>query len=51
MDIFGDLPTWAVLLLGIFCAAILMMLNLGWRSKPSLDFRHFSTSLTSWRWH
>ena len=35
MDIFGDLPTWAVLLLGIFCAAILMMLNLGWRSQPS----------------
>ena len=30
MDTFGDLPTWVVLLLGILCAAILMMLNLGW---------------------
>ena len=29
-EVFGDLPTWAVLLLGVLAAAILIVLNLGW---------------------
>ena len=30
MNILGDLPAWALLLLGMLAAAILLMLNLGW---------------------
>ena len=30
MNIFGDLPPWAILLLAVLAAAILIMLNLGW---------------------
>jgi hypothetical protein len=30
MSLFGDLPTWAVLLLCVLAAAVVIVLNLGW---------------------
>lgn len=30
MDIFGNLPTWAVLLISFLAAAVLVLLNIGW---------------------
>jgi hypothetical protein len=39
MIIFGDLPTWAVVLLCLLVAAILVLQNLGWLlwAKAMLD--------------
>ena len=30
MEIFGNLPTWAIVLLALLLAAVLMIENLGW---------------------
>ena len=39
MTLFGDLPAWAVVLLALLAAAILVMLNVGWllSAKALLD--------------
>ena len=39
MNVIPDLPTWAVVLLGLLAAAILVALNIGWllSAKALLD--------------
>ena len=50
MNVLGDLPTWAIVLLALLAAALLVALNIGWllsakamldaqRNKRSADFR------------
>jgi hypothetical protein len=41
MEIFGDLPAWAVLVLALLAAAILIALNVGWllAARAMLDGR------------
>ena len=39
MNVFGDLPTWAIVVLALFAAALLVALNIGWllSAKAMLD--------------
>ena len=39
MNVFGDLPAWAVVLLALLAAVILVVLNIGWllAAKAMLD--------------
>lgn len=30
MNVFGDLPSWAVVLLAVLAAGVLLLLNVGW---------------------
>ena len=39
MNVFGDLPTWAVTILALLAAVVLIALNIGWllSAKAMLD--------------
>jgi hypothetical protein len=41
MNLFGDLPTWAITILALLAAAVLIALNIGWllSAKAMLDAR------------
>jgi hypothetical protein len=39
MNVFGDLPQWAIILLAFLAAGVLVMLNIGWllQARGMLD--------------